>query len=779
MPSGRPAEVLVPNMALCRPVLDPDDDNDMLYFGQQRRALEKVVYGVSTVGNKMCLFCTVEECSNRLIKKVTKINGKLRSNALNDITRHFVDSPQQETHGFVGTAPTATEREAHFTQRMNSLKEEIESARSEYDDYHGHDDDGSSSGAASGIGIVAPSVATDAGMHSVPLERSKIGDVAIDGHDGADANADADAGDTLPRVAGGAIDGSSSFITTALDDVEGTVLDDTDVSPDAIRAQFEAHTKEFFEIEARVRGDISQLEKKNQDLLDMLQDEQKKLEVARKELREMSIELGVAKSYNNNAEEAKAQQVEAGPLVNELKQKIDAAKKAKSEDEAKAEQLAEDPERRNGEAKRAAREPKRKMDTSNEHRSAETDDSAESIADEETPPAKRANTGSNFNLASAMKHSPLLGAIPTKLAEIGRNVSSYFVTGQNFDLITRFFLLYAIPEGAQVLDLHHGKGNFYNSAIRGRYKIVGRDKFKNREHISGEHPNILTMEDLESPEHHQAYEVVGGDPPYSISQNGHNALNCDLQKSGSFMSKNDAYGVAQTFTEFNIISFYYEFFLDAKRFMKPDGYAFVKSQNSNNMMITCLVDEIALACGFVPLDPLYLIKPCQGEKQNRRNLSTLSVYKLASSADSNIHSLFQAEVALWKRVEKGSEEQRQERAQILKRIQARSEKDFQRQAVEAQAQHDAAMTVLVSVVGYVDEKIFSSKSTVKQREDFIDLVFGGLQGNKKAITTLKDMFGNGYVGEEKIERFRKNAKLLRSGRSYNPREDIRSFFCSS
>ena len=346
-------------------------------------------------------------------------------------------------------------------------------------------------------------------------------------------------------------------------------------------------------------------------------------------------------------------------------------------------------------------------------------------------------------------------------------------------MIARFFHLYAIPEGAQVLDLHHGNGNFYNSVIRGRYKIVGRDKFKNREHKSGEHPNILTMDDLESPEHHQAYEVVGGDPPYSISQNGHNALNCDLQKSGSFMSKNDAYGVAQTYTEFNIISFYYEFFLDAKRFMKPDGYAFVKSQNSNNIMITCLVDEIALACGFVPLDPLYLIKPGQGEKQNRRNISTLSVYKLASSADSNIHGLFQAEIALWKRVEKGSEEQRQERAKILKRIQARSDKDFQRQAVETQAQHDAAMTVLVSVVAYVDEKIFRSKSTVKQREDFIDLVFGGLQGNKKATTTLKDMFGNGYVGEEKIGRFRKNAKLLRSGRSYNPREDIRSFFCSS
>ena len=432
MPSGRPAEVLVPNMALCRPVLGPDDDNDVLYFCQQRRALEKVVYGVSTVGNKMCLFCTVEECSNRLIKKVTKINGKLRSNALNDITRHFVDSPQQETHGFVGTAPTATEREAHFTQRINSLKEEIESARSEYDDYNGHDDDCSSSGAASGIGIVAPSVvATDAGMHSVPLERSKIGDVAIDDHGGADANADADAdaGDTLPRIAGGAIDGSSSF-TPALDDVEGNVLDDTDVSPDTIRAQFEAHKKEFFEIEARLRGDISQLEGKNRDLLDKLQNEHKKLEAARKELKEMSIELGVAKSYNNNAEEAKAKQIEAEQLANGLKQKLDAAEKAKTEAEAKAERLAKDSERRNGEAKRAAREPKRKMDTSDENRSAESDDRADSIAGEERPPVKRANTGSNFNLAAAMKHSPLFGAMPTKLAEIGRNASSYFVTGQ-------------------------------------------------------------------------------------------------------------------------------------------------------------------------------------------------------------------------------------------------------------------------------------------------------------------------------------------------------------
>ena len=235
-----PKTALFPNLALCQPVLQPDD-NLVLHNRQQRRALAMLIFGPSTRrddDNDFYLFCADPECLNRHIRKVEKLSKHSFRNAVDAMVKHCLNSPRQETHDIGSDKSYEMEAKTHFVQRIKSLrkiiKRNIENARS-----------GTSFDGDGGIGA-------DAAADFVPRDAS--------GPDGA-------------------VDGSSSL---ALDDeIDAPAIDNNEetVSPDSIRAQLEAHKEEeAFGREASLRCDVLLLERKNQELLDKLRDEQKKLE---------------------------------------------------------------------------------------------------------------------------------------------------------------------------------------------------------------------------------------------------------------------------------------------------------------------------------------------------------------------------------------------------------------------------------------------------------------------------------------------------------------------
>lgn len=110
---------------------------------------------------------------------------------------------------------------------------------------------------------------------------------------------------------------------------------------------------------------------------------------------------------------------------------------------------------------------------------------------------------------------------------------------------------------------------------REKFDVDQSDKFKNCE-LSADPKHANTHPITHFKPNKGKYPLALCDMPYSTQQAGHNLLNCDAEKSMSFLDFNDSYGTLYPYTKNNILELHSIGLCHGSFFLAPGGFLLLK-----------------------------------------------------------------------------------------------------------------------------------------------------------------------------------------------------------
>ena len=193
-------------------------------------------------------------------------------------------------------------------------------------------------------------------------------------------------------------------------------------------------------------------------------------------------------------------------------------------------------------------------------------------------------------------------------------------TTNNADLVKRILELHGQQNG-RIYDLTHGDGKFWRGDVLNSLELfVPFDRFKNRETNPQRHGNVyplkLAGKFTEEGNFFKGATGVVIDPPYLPYGGKHNARNCNLTKSSSFLKFAFAYGIDVYYTINNIVEFYIDCFEIVEKSLcdKGEHLVLVKCMDFDSTLVTEIVGSIAVCKGYSQVGYYPLIR--QGKKQS-------------------------------------------------------------------------------------------------------------------------------------------------------------------
>lgn len=177
-------------------------------------------------------------------------------------------------------------------------------------------------------------------------------------------------------------------------------------------------------------------------------------------------------------------------------------------------------------------------------------------------------------------------------------------------------------QNSKVYDLTYGDGKFWSgNVIKGLELIVRFDRFKNKETDPQKYGNVYPLR-LAGTHTVEGNFFKGAtcavvDPPYLPFGGKHNARNCNLSKSSSFLKFAFAYGIDVFYTKNNIAEFYIDCFEIVEKSLCDNGeghLVLVKCMDFESVVMTEIVGSIAACKGYQQVG-YYALKK-QGKKQS-------------------------------------------------------------------------------------------------------------------------------------------------------------------
>lgn len=158
--------------------------------------------------------------------------------------------------------------------------------------------------------------------------------------------------------------------------------------------------------------------------------------------------------------------------------------------------------------------------------------------------------------------------------------------GKNRDLFADIAALY-IPDGARVLDMTYGQGNFWRDDVRARVKLTTNDLETEADfHVDLRYTNFPDG----------AFDVCVLDPPYA-----HHPGN----PSKALKERKGAYGLSKQQTDKETLQLYFDGIKEAARILKRKGLLIVKCQDTTRQWNHI---EIAQASDFKLIDLFILMQ---------------------------------------------------------------------------------------------------------------------------------------------------------------------------
>ena len=196
-------------------------------------------------------------------------------------------------------------------------------------------------------------------------------------------------------------------------------------------------------------------------------------------------------------------------------------------------------------------------------------------------------------------------------------------TTNNADLLKKILTKHGL-QNSTVYDLTYGDGKFWREDVINDLQLLVRfDRFKNREtnpqKYGSVHPLRLAGTHTEHGNFFKGASVIVIDPPYTIYGGKHNARNCNLSKSASFLKFASAYGIDVQYTVNNIVEFYINCFeiVDNSLYKCDNGeehLVLVKCMDFDSVCMTEFVGSIAACRGYRQVASYPLKK--QGQSQS-------------------------------------------------------------------------------------------------------------------------------------------------------------------
>lgn len=165
-----------------------------------------------------------------------------------------------------------------------------------------------------------------------------------------------------------------------------------------------------------------------------------------------------------------------------------------------------------------------------------------------------------------------------------------------------------------------------SSKLMRQYTVHKADKYKNyRTSNEEKYADVRPLSEYMI--NKGKYTVVIVDPPYSIQQGGHTALNCDLKQSAAAIKFNDQYGTTLRYSASMILGLIVETMESAMELLTPGGFLLLKCKDYKGAPYTTGAVCIAQKLELLDFWGTYLFSTRDKVVRNPNDISTMLVFK--------------------------------------------------------------------------------------------------------------------------------------------------------